>query len=93
MFLGLLDTEETASGSARIYCFWLDNFLGYEDIERSVYFYSFRTTTILWFLVLQPNLKMADIIQTEEDIELAVRLGKWMTESLVAKMTTHLQVR
>jgi hypothetical protein len=37
-------------------------------------------------------LKLADILQTEEDIELAVKAGKWMTEALVAKMTTHLQV-
>jgi hypothetical protein len=38
-------------------------------------------------------MKMADIIQTEEDVELAVKMGKWMTEALMAKMTTTLQVR
>ena len=37
-------------------------------------------------------MKIADIIQSEEDVELAVKMGKWMTEALVAKMTTHLQV-
>ncbi len=38
-------------------------------------------------------MKLADIIQTEEDVELAVKMGKWMTEALMAKMTTTLQVR
>jgi|688.fasta_scaffold361242_2 L-arabinose isomerase len=38
-------------------------------------------------------MKIADIIQTEEDVEMAVKMGKWMTEALMAKMTTTLQVR
>jgi hypothetical protein len=41
---------------------------------------------------LQPQKKIADIIQSEEDVDLAVKMGKWMTDALVAKMTTHLQV-
>ena len=37
-------------------------------------------------------INVGDIIESEEDIENAIRMGKWLTEALIAKMQTHLQV-
>ena len=35
---------------------------------------------------------MGDIIESEEDIDNAIKMGRWITNALVAKMQTHLQV-
>ena len=36
-------------------------------------------------------INVGEIIETEEDVENAIKMGKWLTEAIIAKMQTHLQ--